>query len=402
MKWHSAPSRPMHSIEKSVDVQIQQASIAMATNEASTQLMIDKQILWSDLPTKDHLCKRGESLVTEQWNLSSNYDVRRSGEMEWKTAYKDGLMKEPEGPIPVFRRVRTITVKAGKAHCTCCLFERQGYGCRHILSVIRSEVPGYLGFQVEDISVHWWTIYYHFGEKPKLNQELTSQLRQLHKEDIKGPALPNYEEVVGRWDASTIEGGLEAKFREKSPHETVANYSPQAVTSVVKRFNPTTSIGRNMSQISVNYSSDDGNYNDYDLTGDSNDNDYDLTGNSNGYDLTQDSTDDEHPIEFPSAAAAPTSWKETSAFQAVGPVMKEYLDILELASEKESKIKSLVTLMSNLIIDEKKEQLKLLGVNNEGRKHVSCLVGHDKRRRVQVTLKGNQKKAKMTNPYKKK
>jgi hypothetical protein len=42
MKNHAAPARPMHSIQKSVNVQIQQATIACATNETTIQLMIDK------------------------------------------------------------------------------------------------------------------------------------------------------------------------------------------------------------------------------------------------------------------------------------------------------------------------------------------------------------------------
>jgi hypothetical protein len=82
--------------------------------------------------------------------------------------------------------------------------------------------------------------------------------------------------------------------------------------------------------------------------------------------------------------------------------MKEYLGLLELADQKESKIKSLVDVMSQLINSEKRDQLKVIGVNNNKRKAVvSCLVPHDTRKRVQVTLKGKTFK-KFINPYKKK
>jgi hypothetical protein len=39
--------------------------------------------------------------------------------------------------------------------------------------------PGYPDFEVEkDMSVqHWWVIYYHFGEHPRLNPELTAEAR---------------------------------------------------------------------------------------------------------------------------------------------------------------------------------------------------------------------------------
>jgi hypothetical protein len=71
MKGHAAPSHPMHSLQKSVDVQIAQASIACATNEGYTQLMIDKEILWSDLPTRTHQNNRCESLMNIQSKLSN-------------------------------------------------------------------------------------------------------------------------------------------------------------------------------------------------------------------------------------------------------------------------------------------------------------------------------------------
>jgi hypothetical protein len=76
--------------------------------------------------------------------------------------------------------------------------------------------------------------------------------------------------------------------------------------------------------------------------------------------------------------------------------MKEYLDLLELDPNKESKIKSLVSVMSDFIIDMKKDQLKWLGINpNKGKRHVSCLVPHNKHHRVEIMTRGN-------NPYKKK
>jgi hypothetical protein len=99
--------------------------------------MIDKQILWSDLPTKDWLNNRGECLVTEQ----SNYEVQYSSKVNWKLVHK-AVKKTDPGPIPVLQRVRTVTVASGcRLQCTSCHFERHGYGCHHILSVMRSEVP---------------------------------------------------------------------------------------------------------------------------------------------------------------------------------------------------------------------------------------------------------------------
>jgi hypothetical protein len=101
MKRQVAPSRPLHNIQKSIDVKMQQASISCATNEKSTQLMIDKQIIWSDLPTKDRLNNHGESLVTEQWQLSTDYKVQCSSKVDWMVVNK-AAKKTDLGPIPVF------------------------------------------------------------------------------------------------------------------------------------------------------------------------------------------------------------------------------------------------------------------------------------------------------------
>jgi hypothetical protein len=100
---------------------------------------------------------------------------------------------------------------------------------------------------------------------------------------------------------------------------------------------------------------------------------------------------------LPGSHYSPQNWKETNAFQAVGPFMKEYLYLLELDPHKESKVESLVSVavMSDLIVDLKKDQLKWLGINrNKGKRHVSCLVAHDKRRRVKITTRGNNPKKK--------
>jgi hypothetical protein len=68
-------------------------------------------------------------------------------------------------------------------------------------------------------------------------------------------------------------------------------------------------------------------------------------------------------ITFPPAAGVAPSSKETSAFQAVGPLMKEHLGLLELTEHKESKIKRLVEVMSDLINSEKTKKLNRAGVN---------------------------------------
>jgi hypothetical protein len=82
---------------------------------------------------------------------------------------------------------------------------------------------------------------------------------------------------------------------------------------------------------------------------------------------------------------ARSSWKETNAFQMVGPFMKAYLDLLELAYDKKTKIESLVTVMEDLTTDKKKQQIGCLCVNSKNSIHVSCQVAHNKRKGFEIT-----------------
>jgi hypothetical protein len=52
-------------------------------------------------------------------------------------------------------------------------------------------------------------------------------LRQLHKQDIEGPLLPNFEGILNCWNGSSLIPRKELpQFTEKPAHEIVANYSP--------------------------------------------------------------------------------------------------------------------------------------------------------------------------------
>jgi hypothetical protein len=167
-------------------------------------------------------------LVAVPWNLSTNYYVVRCGKYQWKVSIM--ATKTPEGPIPLFRRVQAVELGLdGRLPCSCCLFEGHGDGCRHILRVLKSEVPDYRGFQVEDVSIHWWTIYYHFGERPILNLNLTTMVRRLHKQDIDGPLLPTFQLITDRWNPSSTGAGLDPYFMEKECCQRVANYSSKDV-----------------------------------------------------------------------------------------------------------------------------------------------------------------------------
>jgi hypothetical protein len=218
-----------------------------------------------------------------------------------------------------------------------------------------------------------------------------------------------WDEEAGRpfSSTSTAVEVLAPEFVEKPAHQHVTNYTTAHIEGLVKKCN-VSMVGLNLSQIPVNYCSDiDSDHVDYDLTGASTGDECELESGSKfgmsiaekgrpswkeAYSLTQDSQECVG-IDFPPLEKK-FNWKETNAFQAIGPFMNEYLNLLELEPDKESKIEYLVSVTLDLIIDLKKDQLKWLGINpNKGKRHVSC--SHNKRCRVEIMTRGN-------NPYKKK
>jgi hypothetical protein len=63
-------------------------------------------------------------------------------------------------------------------------------------------------------------------------------------------------------------------------------------------------------------------------------------------------------MTHPPAAMAKPAYKETNAFQAVGPLMKEHLGLWELSETKESKIAHVVNFFSDLIHQRKEGSIR--------------------------------------------
>ena len=95
------------------------------------------------------------------------------------------------GVDPRFRRVRTITRCriTGVLTCSCCLFQRIGIPCRHIMKVLADELgPGYRGISHHDVLVFWHKSYYYFGMGDWT--EMRDLLLKLSENDTTGPVLP--------------------------------------------------------------------------------------------------------------------------------------------------------------------------------------------------------------------
>ena len=104
-------------------------------------------------------------------------------------------------PIPVFSRVRTVSVDgSGIMLCSCKHFERTGLPCVHQASVaslchdeMSTPVTGskdpFLGFTHHDISVRWWSQYMYYAYRPTTPSSINKYFHVLASHPIRGPKL---------------------------------------------------------------------------------------------------------------------------------------------------------------------------------------------------------------------
>ena len=164
--------------------------------------------LWLPLKCAQDLVERGYQLLFEQWKSSTRY-------MNCKISSNTWLVKRLPLEqvshtcklIPSFINTNTVHVQNDVMYCSCCLYERFGLPCRHMLHVLRS-FPDYSEPSKIDISVLWWKSYYQFGYQTNPEQIVISKLLQeIESKEANGPScpeklyerLPIYKELPLEW-----------------------------------------------------------------------------------------------------------------------------------------------------------------------------------------------------------
>jgi hypothetical protein len=162
IKYCAAPVLPTYSLNKTAQVLSKNSSITARQRSIVVAQDLVSSKLWSDLPTSNHLTTLGEGLVVEQWKQRNEYESIRIGLHQFQVRRRTQDISK--SVIPVFRRIRLVSIQSDCLYCNCCYFERIGIGCRHILHVLGILSAGeYPGFSHKDISVYWWSMYAHYG-----------------------------------------------------------------------------------------------------------------------------------------------------------------------------------------------------------------------------------------------
>lgn len=194
-KSNGIPVLACHSIAQAAQTLNAQALEKCAEIKQLAATSVTSTKLWSKLPLKNDVTKICVGLVEAEWKRSSNYLIFRADPVTWRVVVKDGCWhEEVDGDyhifIPIFRRVRSVSLSNDTFMCTCCSFERVGYPCCHSLAVLRKEFPDYQGPSKNDVALFWHSAYALYGERPDEFPELDALFTKLRQIDVKGPALP--------------------------------------------------------------------------------------------------------------------------------------------------------------------------------------------------------------------
>ncbi len=183
-----------HSVEQAARTINAQAMVKCGEIKQTLAKEYSSTAVWSDLPLKDDVTELCRRVVNEQWKYATNYKVFRASNESWRVVVRDGDLcsefgmeartLEFCGRIPIFRQICSVTVSNERLICSCGAFERLGYPCCHILSVLRKEFRDYKGSCKADTSVRWHSCYALYVP------ELYSLFLELGQNDVKGPKPP--------------------------------------------------------------------------------------------------------------------------------------------------------------------------------------------------------------------
>ena len=170
-KSHGAPVLACHSVAQAARTLDAQMKAKVAEIKQVSAREHTSEALWSDLPLKADVTELCLRLVVGEWTRSINYSLLRVCAEMWRIIPKSSGISpftnedELKGRIPVFHRIRYVSVCNGRLRCSCGSFERNGYPCCHSLAVLRKEFPEYTGPNKEDTALCWHSCYALYGER---------------------------------------------------------------------------------------------------------------------------------------------------------------------------------------------------------------------------------------------
>ena len=154
------------------------------------------QVISSREPLADPDCIDYQN---DEENKNSSNNTKNN--LQKHTPTIDGEM--PSSPIPLFARIRTVTVDyKGTIFCTCKHFERIGFPGVHqacvasfchnngtFVTETTDTENSFTGFTHHDMSVRWWSQYMYYAYRSTTPTVIVQQFHTLAINPIRGPKL---------------------------------------------------------------------------------------------------------------------------------------------------------------------------------------------------------------------
>ena len=161
LKKHSAPILPTLGMDDASNrIHIQSNLKAAELDAFCCSEYVNTQKNWSSNPTASDLMPFGEGLVSAEYHRARDKRARRVGVSRFEVRYDpceddeidsdnsvdnksftdvEKSSEFPGVPIPLFSRVRIVTIDKNKVmHCSCDKFNRRGHFCADQVCVAKS------------------------------------------------------------------------------------------------------------------------------------------------------------------------------------------------------------------------------------------------------------------------
>ena len=201
-KAHAASVKPCHTIDNAGRSLSLQGELKVHSIESQVAKDVSEKCLWSNLPTSGYLTTYAEGIVHSIFERIPNYQCQFVSRFKWYVKHNVcssiediRTVENINCPIPRFRRTRVVNcTDDGFLKCSCCHFERTGFGCVHIAVVIKHHFPLWNGYTHHDVSVRWWSSYIKSAFRPEFKALSNLFAAQMNNE-ILGPMIPSMEVI---------------------------------------------------------------------------------------------------------------------------------------------------------------------------------------------------------------
>ena len=135
--------RPSYSTLMATKVLVKKDTYKASEKRQFSCVNLNQRPSWSSTVTAPHITNFAEGILHDQWGEKDMYDiVQIDDDTFWLLRNDDS---NSDGLVPLFRRVRIVTITNNRIQCSCNMYEQTRIACRHIMAVTKEITLDYVG-----------------------------------------------------------------------------------------------------------------------------------------------------------------------------------------------------------------------------------------------------------------